>query len=39
MAFLERVAALGEAHAEALVRSVERERPQVPSVPVPGLWS
>jgi DNA-binding MarR family transcriptional regulator len=39
MAFLERVAEIGETHAEALVRSVERERPQVPSVPVPGLWS
>ena len=39
MAFLARVAAIGEAHAEELIRSAERERPHVPSVPVPGLWS
>ena len=39
MGFLARVATIGEAHAEQLIRSAERERPQVPSVPVPGLWS
>ncbi len=38
-AFLARVAAIGEAHAEELVRRVDRERPQVPRVPVPGLWA
>lgn len=37
--FLARVAELGEAHADELVRSVELERPQVPRVPVPGLWA
>jgi DNA-binding MarR family transcriptional regulator len=37
--FLTRVAEIGEAHAEELVSSVERERPQVPRVPAPGLWS
>ena len=39
MGFLARIAAIGEAHAEALVRHAENERPQVPRVPVPGLWS
>jgi DNA-binding MarR family transcriptional regulator len=37
--FLARVAEIGEEHADELVRSVARERPQVPRVPVPGLWS
>jgi len=37
--FLARVAEIGETHADELVRSVARERPQVPRVPVPGLWS
>ena len=37
--FLERAAELGEAHATALEESVDARRPQVPRVPVPGLWS
>jgi DNA-binding MarR family transcriptional regulator len=37
--FLARVAEIGEAHAAELMRSAELERPQVPRVPVPGLWS
>jgi DNA-binding MarR family transcriptional regulator len=37
--FLARVAEIGEAHAVKLVRSAEMERPQVPRVPVPGLWA
>jgi DNA-binding MarR family transcriptional regulator len=37
--FLARVAEIGEVHAEELVRSAELERPQVPRVPVPGLWA
>ena len=37
--FLARVAEIGEAHALKLARSAELERPQVPRVPVPGLWS
>jgi len=37
--FLARVAEIGDAHADELVRGVARDRPQVPRVPVPGLWS
>jgi DNA-binding MarR family transcriptional regulator len=37
--FLERVAELGEAHAHQLQRTAATQRPQVPRVPVPGLWS
>lgn len=37
--FLARIAEIGEAHALTLARSAELQRPQVPRVPVPGLWS
>jgi DNA-binding MarR family transcriptional regulator len=37
--FLAEVARIGETQAESLVKSAERERPQVPRVPVPGLWA
>lgn len=37
--FLARVAEIGERHAAELMRCAEMERPQVPRVPVPGLWS
>ncbi len=37
--YLARVADLGEAHADRLVESLERERPKLIPVPVPGLWS
>ncbi len=37
--YLARVAELAEAHADELVRSADLERPQLPSVPVPGLWA
>jgi DNA-binding MarR family transcriptional regulator len=37
--FLARVAVLGENHAVELQRSAEAQRPPVPRVPVPGLWS
>jgi DNA-binding MarR family transcriptional regulator len=37
--FLARISEIGEARAEELVRSAELERPQVPRVPVPGLWA
>jgi DNA-binding MarR family transcriptional regulator len=37
--FLAHVAELGEAHAVQLQRSAEAQRPPVPRVPVPGLWS
>jgi hypothetical protein len=33
------VAELSEAHAEELLRGAELQRPQVPQVPAPGLWS
>jgi DNA-binding MarR family transcriptional regulator len=38
-AFLERVAAIGEQHADALARRVADERPGTAGVPVPGLWA
>jgi MarR family multiple antibiotic resistance transcriptional regulator len=37
--FLERVAAIGERHAQDLVRRAADERPGVAGVPVPGLWA
>jgi DNA-binding MarR family transcriptional regulator len=37
--FLAQVAEIGEAHALRLARRAELRRPQVPRVPVPGLWS
>ncbi|MGH2967494.1 MAG: MarR family winged helix-turn-helix transcriptional regulator [Solirubrobacteraceae bacterium] len=37
--FLARIAELGESHADELLRAAALERPQVPRVPVPGLWS
>jgi DNA-binding MarR family transcriptional regulator len=37
--FLARVAELAEAHAAELLRSADLQRPQVPQVPAPGLWS
>jgi DNA-binding MarR family transcriptional regulator len=37
--FLAAVAEIGEAHAVELHRTAEAERPQVPRVPLPGLWS
>jgi DNA-binding MarR family transcriptional regulator len=38
-AYLAAVAGIAEAHAEALVRRGERERPRVAPVPAPGLWA
>jgi DNA-binding MarR family transcriptional regulator len=37
--YLAGIAETGEAHALRLARSAELERPQVPRVPVPGLWA
>ena len=37
--FLARVAELSEAHAAELLRGAELQRPRVPQVPAPGLWS
>jgi DNA-binding MarR family transcriptional regulator len=38
-AFLAGVADLAERHAAELARAADAERPAVPAVPVPGLWS
>ena len=37
--FLEQVAELGERHADELARAAGAKRPQIPRVPVPGLWA
>jgi DNA-binding MarR family transcriptional regulator len=38
-AYLARVAALAEERAGELARAADAERPQIPRVPVPGLWA
>jgi DNA-binding MarR family transcriptional regulator len=38
-AFLAEIASIGERHAEELARAADAERPQIPRVPVPGLWA
>lgn len=37
--FLAEIASIAETQARELVKSAERQRPQVPRVPVPGLWA